>query len=130
MTAVENQVMLNVLHFNEFNEVTTRKSSKGKGEFITGSFDGYSLPQNGKADSTYNKYVCYDAKVIEKITIAHTNTNRVSMLVKTTDNNWIKNDKAGNPVIVDGIPLKIYGKQHEIFAISDDALEFISIQSN
>jgi hypothetical protein len=101
-----------------FTEVTRRKSSKDGSEFLTGTFNQFNRPVNGEPQDMYNRFICSDSETMTLIESALQSGDRVNIVYKMTPNNYVKKDKAGNTVMVDGKELMIYQKQYQIKGIA------------
>lgn len=101
----------------EITEVVRRESSKDGSVFLTGTFDKYTRKTNGKPSTQWNRWNCVNPSVFEKLENALATGERVHLVFEPQDNNYIKKDKAGNEVKIDGKTLWINGTQYRILDI-------------
>ena len=117
MTAVtEKKIVRSIMANCEITELV-RRTGKEDTEFLTGTFDQYEREINGKPTSMYVRWNSSNPSVYDRLENALATGERIHLVVKRKPNNYVKKDKNGNEVIVDGKPLTIYGEQYEVLDI-------------
>jgi hypothetical protein len=111
---IAKQVTLDKKYNIEFTEVVRRTSSKDDSEFLTGTFDQFNRAVNGKPQRVFLRFICSNEEVMDLIESAYKNEQRVSILCVDKPNEYVKKDKNGNVVMIDGKELKVYGTQWQI----------------